>query len=240
MSQLVVGVPGPWADRSALMEALVRAHGARYLFAGKIFLEGETRRSCEIDLYEHDEQLRLAFRYAGGGAFPEALLDAVAAHRTTAYLVFDEPDYEAARTAVRFVDALLDAGGIAVKVESAGVAHTAERWRELGASDEAFDTYTLFVQLVGGDGRYFSCGMQNFGLPDAAVPSSLDLQEGAHLLNVFNVYRLAEAPVLNDGETFSLAPDAPYYRLTREPYDAGYDPEDVLYNPHGLWSLLPA
>ncbi|HST58771.1 MAG TPA: DUF4261 domain-containing protein [Longimicrobium sp.] len=240
MSQLVVGVPGPWESRTALMEALIGAKGGAYLFAGQIFMEVETKRSCEIGLYEHDDQLRRAFEFAGGGALPGPLLNAIGAHRITVYLIFNEPGYESARDAVRFVNALLEAGGIAVKVESAGAAHTAERWRELGASEDAFDTYTLFVQLVGGDDRFFSCGMHNFALPDAAVPSTLGPQDGANLLNAFNFYRLMEQPELKDGETFSVDADAPRFRLKSEPYEAGYEPDEPLYNPHGLWSLLPA
>ena len=37
MAQIVVGVPGPWRERTELMEALAR-QGTDYMFAGLIFM----------------------------------------------------------------------------------------------------------------------------------------------------------------------------------------------------------
>ncbi len=239
MNRLAVAVPGPWKDRSELVVAMAESNRGAYLFAGGIIMETATSQAGMLEFYEHDDQLRRAFEIAGQGQISEPLLDAVAAHQSIALVVLEEPDYEKARLAGRFVRALLQAGGIGVKVDSAGVAHSPERWREACDADDAFSIYSLFIALVGGDGRYFSCGMHNFGLPDAAVPAELGPEAGAYLLNAFNVYRIAEQPELKDGETFSLEPGAPPLRLKREPYEAGYDPAEPLYNPHGLWLLLP-
>jgi hypothetical protein len=117
------------------------------------------------------------------------------------------------------------------------VAHSPERWLKACGSEEPSDIYGLFIVLVGGAGRYYSCGMQNFALPDARVPASLGLERGAETLNLFNLYQLVEAPELNDGHTFSVAEDAPRFRLKRQPYEPGY--EEPLLNPNGLWSLTP-
>lgn len=237
MSQIIVGVPGLWKERSELLQALSDAHGAEYLFAGGVFMESKTRRACGFDWYEHDDELRTAFSLAGQGKLSSAVLDAIGAHEATVYLIFDDAGYETARTAARFAGVLLQAGGIAVKVETAGVAHSPERWLNACESEEVFDIYALFTVLVGGDECYYSCGMQNFALPDARVPASLGTQEGAELLNFFNLYQLLETPDLSDGHTFSVAEDAPRYRMKREPYLPGYEPP--LANPHGLWSLSP-
>jgi hypothetical protein len=236
-SRIIVGVPGPWKERRDLIEALLGVHEGAYLFAGVAFMEVATKLFCRADWYEHDEDLRTAFARAGQGKLSDTLLDAVGAHESTVYLVFDDAGYETARTAARFAAALLRAGGIAVKVETAGVAHSPERWLEACNSEESFDIYGLFIVLVGGDDCYYSCGMQNFALPDTQVPASLGPERGAELLNFFNMYQLVEAPDLNEGHTFSLAEDAPRFRLKREPYDSGY--EEPLYNPHGLWVLSP-
>jgi hypothetical protein len=120
------------------------------------------------------------------------------------------------------------------------VAHTREHWLEHAGSENPVGIYALFVQLIGSDARSFSCGMHNFGLPDAAAPATLDVREGSELLNVFNFYQLTEAPDLHDGETFSADSGSPRYRLTRGPYPDDYDPGEPLYNPHGLWMLHPA
>ena len=238
-NQIVVAVPGPWKERGELVVAVAQATGGAYLFAGGIIMETATSQACALQFYEHDPQLRRTFEIAGQGLISAPLLAEVAAHASVALLLLDEPDYEKARMAGRFARALLDAGGMGVKVDSAGIAHSPERWREACASDDPADLYALFIVLVGGDGRYFSCGMHNFGLPDAAVPAELGPEAGAYLLNAFNVYRIAERPELEDGETFSLEPGAPRLVLTREPYEAGDDPAEPLYNPHGRWSLRP-
>jgi hypothetical protein len=111
--------------------------------------------------------------------------------------------------------ALLDAGGMAVKVESSGIAHSGARWRELATSDDPFDHYTAFVTLIGRADCFYSCGMHSFGLPDSAVPRDIDIQEAAQLLNVFNRYLLVQSPALVDGHTFSVAADAPCFRLRK-------------------------
>jgi hypothetical protein len=236
-SRIIVGVPGPWKVRRELIEALLEAHGGAYLFAGLMFMEVATNLACQMDWYEHDDQLRADFTRAGQGKLSNALLDAVGGHQSTVYLIFDDAGYETARTAARFAGALLRAGGIAVKVESAGVAHSPERWLEARDSEKAWDIYTLFVVLVGRDDCYYSCGMHNFALPDTQVPASLGLERGAETLNLFNMYQLVETPELSDGSTFSLDENAPRFRLKRQPYEPGY--EEPLHNPNGLWSLTP-
>jgi len=237
MSQIIVGVPGPWKEHRDFIEALIGAHQGAYLFAGAVFMETATSHMCRVDWYGHDEDLRTAFEAAGQGKLSPAVLDAIDAHASTLYLIFDDAGYATARTAARFAGALLQAGGIAVKVETAGVAHSPERWLQACESEEPFDIYALFTVLIGGDECYYSCGMHNFALPDAQVPASLGIEDGAELLNYFNLYRLVETPDLDDGHTFSVAEDAPRFRLKREPYLPGYEPP--LANPHGLWSLSP-
>ena len=90
--------------------------------------------------------------------------------------------------------------------------------------------------LIGEEGHYYSCGMHNFGLPDAQISTSFDSEEAADLLNQFNYYRIIEKPDLESGHTFSLTADSPYYRI--ELIMDNRNPEDHLFhNPHGLWNL---
>jgi hypothetical protein len=237
MARIVVGVPGPWRERTDLLKALIPVGGG-YLFAGLVFMEQGTGAMCEFAFVEHDPEMRDQVEAAGQGAFSPADLEAVAGHAFTAWLFFNDTGYEQARTAARFARVLLDAGGLAVKIDSSGLAHTRERWLRAWDDDDPWAVYSLFVVLVGIEGRFYSCGMHNFGLPDAAVPDDLGPEEGARLLNLFNVYRMAESPTLNSGETFSVDADSPHYRLTLEPYLDGYEDTPML-NPHGLWMLRP-
>jgi hypothetical protein len=52
-------------------------------------------------------------------------------------------------------------------------------------------------------------------------------------------YLLVEKPNFNDGEIFSIAADAPRYRLFHEDckrFEAG----DLFHNPCGVWKMVPA
>jgi hypothetical protein len=102
------------------------------------------------------------------------------------------------------------AGGLAVKVESSGVAHEWDRWFSL-LSGSTFDAYCGAVTLIGDSDRYYSCGMHHFGLPESSLPTSIAIGEAADFMNRFNLYQIIERPELATGHTFSLAPDAPYY-----------------------------
>lgn len=238
MSQVILAVPGPWKERGELMQSLAEVD-ADHMFLGETFFEQSTKTVCEFELYPPEPGVGESFEVAGQGRFSPEELKALRGYSSAAMLLFDDPGYETARTAARFAHVLLKAGGFAVKVETCGVAHTREQWLRDWSSDNPWAIYTLFVVLVGGDGLLYTCGMHNFALPDAAIPESVGDDEGIELLNVFNVYRITESPVLNDRETFSLNPGAPRFRLRRGPFVDGYDPESPLHNPYGLWSLEP-
>jgi hypothetical protein len=238
MSEIIVGVPGPWRDRRELVEALAK-HGSDYGLAGDLFVERSTGTSCGFGLDERDPYLRHSFEAAGQGEFSREALDAVLAHESAGYLVFDEPGYERARAAARFASVLLEAGGIAVAVVSAGVAHGRERWLERAASEDPAVIQGLFVTQVDDRERFYSCGMHHFGLPDAAVAATLGWDEAARLLNAFNLHQLTESPTLASGGTFSAGAGSPRFRLAREPYVEHEEPDSPTYNPHGLWSLEP-
>ena len=116
------------------------------------------------------------------------------------------------------------------------MAHSAKRWRELAGSESLFDTYIAFVTLIGGKDSFYSCGMHNFGLPDAAVPRDLEARDAAELLNIFNHYLLGEKPSLSDGHTFSVGAEKPRFRLHKTARDT-YEPGHAFHNPFGLWKM---
>lgn len=72
-----------------------------------------------------------------------------------------------------------------------------------------------------------------FSLPDAEIEAGWQ-----GILDVFNVFQLAEDPVLRSGETF--APDArtPRRRIERWP-DGGCPADHPCHNPFGVWRFGP-
>jgi uncharacterized protein YegJ (DUF2314 family) len=235
-SQIVVGIPGPWESEQDLMKSLLEDNEGELILLGLMLFDPHAQEHCWVDMRGFNPRMRKAFEVAGGGRIPNETLNLIGQHKHCAYLILDDPSTERAKTAIRFTNAFLRAGGIAINVESAGVAHDRQTWIEKATRLADYDLYSLFVQLVGSGGQYYSCGMQNFGLPDAEV-SSLDKEEAAHILNEFNFYRLTENPELVDGDVVMLPP-ALRFKLRWHEYE-GYDPETPLYNSWGKWLLEP-
>jgi hypothetical protein len=137
---------------------------------------------------------------------------------------------------LKFTEVLSKCGGIAVKLETSGIAHEWERWFELLRSDNPFDPYCASVVLVGDERFYYSCGMQNFSLPNAQISNRLDAVEAADSINRFNYWQIVENPVLKSGHTFSLTSDSPRFRLELLK-DKRHSEDDLFYNPGGVWEL---
>jgi uncharacterized protein YegJ (DUF2314 family) len=134
---------------------------------------------------------------------------------------------------------LLDAGGVGVKVESAGAAHAPDRWRYHARSGATLSLYRCFVTLVGGTSAdfHYSCGMHNFGLPDVSVDGSVPVEVAADILTTFNHWNLIERPALREGTWFSAGAGEAAFAATHHAY--GYDADDPLNNPFGRWHLTP-
>jgi hypothetical protein len=235
---IIIGIPGEWASRTDLVREIAnRSDG--YIAGGLVLMDTKSSAAFTLDVQDSDPALANAFRIAGEGRLDSSVLSRIAQHRLVVYLLALGGSVAAARNAARAACAILDAGGIAVKIESTGKAHTGSAWREVAKSTDLFMLYSAYVVLVGDTGFSYSCGMHNFGLPDAGVPSFLGPEGGAQLLNSFLFYLLSEAPRIESGHTFQASPSEPLYRLTLVGADM-YPDEDPFHNPYGLWRMEPA
>jgi len=80
--------------------------------------------------------------------------------------------------------------------------------------------------------------MHAFSLPDMSVTIDADERRLADLEAAFNVYQLAEDPVLRSGQTFTPDGDTPRRVVERWP-DAAYPSGHPCHNPYGVWRLGP-
>jgi hypothetical protein len=234
-TRIIIGVPGAWATQKDVVTSIAR-HSGGFIFAGLVIMDTTTRQGFKLEIYERDPKLHEAFRIAGGGRISDAEIGAIEKHVHTLYCSSSSISLDAARQMLNFGVGLLNAGGLAVKVESSGVAHSPARWRKFAASNDLFDIYTAFVTLIGGKDCFYSCGMHAFGLPEATVPRDLDAKDAAQLLNTFNHHLMADKPLLADGHTFSVAADAPRFKLRKMACDS-YELEHPFHNPFGMWRL---
>lgn len=235
--EVVLCVPGPWQSSTELISALIEADTG-YLYAGGVMMHIETGAACIAMLEDADPAMEKAFRAAGAHWADSEALRCIAGHAGVIYLVArgaGSPDV--CRQLMGAADALLAAGGLGVKVESAGLAHAPEDWRELAQDGSDVALHSAFVVYVNAAADVYSCGMHNLGLRDAVVARGPEL-DGAELLRIFTGYLAIEAPTIGAGQTFSIAADAPVYRIVE---DAGvdYGEASLFANPSGTWRLEP-
>jgi hypothetical protein len=236
--QTVIGIPGRWPSRSDIVTSIASRSGG-YLFAGMAMTKIGTKDGFTLEIYEHDPNLKNAFSIAGRGRLTDKDLDAIGSHTFTLYLAAQGGSIDAAKKVLHAANALLKAGGLAVKIESTGTAHRADQWEEFCAHEHVPNLLQAYVTYIGGDGVYYSCGMHNLGHCDAVIEADIPPNDAANLLHTFLGYFLVENPKLKDRETFSVDADAPRYRLFHEActmYEAG----DLFHNPFGVWKLIPA
>lgn len=233
----VLCIPGPWESRSDLVQAIARG-GSGYIFAGQVLMNMQTKQTCELDFQARDDRMAAAFRAAGPHWVGTPEMQRIADHSAVAYLVVDGGVAMTAEALMQAADALLEAGGLGVKVESSGVAHPPADWRELCAHLHLFSAHRAYVLYVTGP-QVYSCGMHNLGLRDAIVDNDGDTAEAVELLRAFTRYLFTESPTIRAGQTFGAAQDAPVYRLLDDP-GPGYEDDSLYANPFGFWRLVRA
>ncbi|WP_212935484.1 DUF4261 domain-containing protein [Bacillus hominis] len=237
-TKIVIGIPGLWKDRTELIQEA--ASKSSYMLAGNSMHHKEKEIGFEIDIYEQDPSLGEAFFYASGERFDGELLRKLEEHTYTVYVIVKVEDIERLQEVIDVGMELLNAGGLALKIETAGVAYSKDEWKELAEDKEIFPMYSRLVTLVGDkEDGYYSCGMQAFNLPDVVLDGGIDPEVAVDLLNDFNLHNIFEKPNLKDGDTISFTEDSPMYRLAHY-IDDRYEQEDPFYNPCGVWKLESA
>jgi hypothetical protein len=232
----MICIPGPWKDHTDFVQCVVTHTKGDFIFAGGILANPKGKDHVPLEFCEPYEDMRQAFEIAGQGKLPQELLDQIAAHTSVVYLRFPLDAIAQRARMLTFTSLVRELGGYAVKIESTGIAHAWDVWHTLLSSDNPFDQYRCFVVLIGDEKQFYSCGMHHFGLPDCQISSEIPIEEAADTMNQFNYYQIIDQPTLEPGHTFSLTPDAPYYRLSLAP-DHRHDADDLFRNPNGLWTM---
>ena len=235
---IVIGVPGLWPDRSSIIRAVAENNLNQLLMAGKVVMRLPSNHGFEFEIYPHDLNMGRAFAAAGHHWITEADLEQLNAHTQTVYVLGPGGNLDNAREMMQVANGLLNAGGLAVKVESAGKAFRREDWAQMCRGTGPLVLYDAYVMFGVGRDTTYSCGMHNLGYHDAIITSGLPAEEAVALLDAFLKYLLVEQPAIAEGQTFALGPDAPVYRLNLEPC-ALYPNDDLFFNPFGMWRLTP-
>ncbi|WP_299459873.1 hypothetical protein [uncultured Microscilla sp.] len=234
----VIGVPGYWKSHEEIPK-LIAACNDNFICAGSTLINTKTQAFFELEVYDHDPDLKISYAYCGRKTFTDEDIQAVDKHTCTVYIIGEAGTPAFASELLKAGGALLNAGGIAVKIESSGVAHLKKDWQRLIENNELIDLYRAFVTIVKDHHFYLSYGMQVIGYPEGQVFFIGDngVNDGQlQVLDVFLVSLLMDDLQLANDHTFALTTEKPKYVLKHVYYDK-YPEDDLFFNPHGVWQL---
>ena len=222
-------IPGSPRSIDAWAQVLAR-HGLRF--------DGQRLQGADgvasMGLVPNDGHFAEAFRLPTVNA---AHRNAIGEAGSALLLQVDKPLQEVAKPLAGVVATLGKCGALAVRIEESKLGFPVEDWVARVGSGNPWELYRASVLLLTGDDDTLqSCGMHVFALPDAKVKS--DAPDGNELLGSFNVFQLAEDPVLRSGETFAPDAETPRRVLQRNP-DTRYPASHPCHNPFGVWELGP-
>lgn len=225
-------IPGPWEDRRSFLEALV-AYGDA-IAAGQ---RSESKGMCVWQFEEADPRLERAFHVSLMPDEPEGVAETIGGHHAVLYLIEPkERGTEAVARMIGLANLCLDAGGLGAKVEAAGKAFSAEKWRRL--SESPISAYEQMVlRVIEAEDGYYSCGMHQFGHPDTYVETE-DFQEAVNTARSIERYQINEKPDRQSGHTFGTEEGSQVWRLTHE--DHPYHGDEILDRSLGTCRLRKA
>jgi hypothetical protein len=229
----VLCVPGCWKNRTEL-QSRIQADSQGYTLADQRLTHLETGDTFALEVHAHDGTLGRAFQVAGAHWMTAKDLSAIDSHTKVLYLVTNGGSPSRAASCMAAAAGLLRAGGYAVKVESAGLAHSAETWFRFVEEQQRFRLHRAYVVYVTSE-QIYSCGMHNLGYRDAIVAAG-QTHDPVGLLKAFTQYLVDKNPTIRQSETFALDADQTEYRLLAESCDL-YRGDALFTNPFGMWRL---
>ncbi|MGG2027224.1 hypothetical protein AB1282_16115 [Gottfriedia sp. S16(2024)] len=73
-SQIIIGIPGIWKNRTELIQT-VATKSEGYLMAGNIIHNAQKNIGFQVEVYDHEPNLKESFIYACRDSFQQSLLD---------------------------------------------------------------------------------------------------------------------------------------------------------------------
>jgi hypothetical protein len=234
----ILCIPGNWKDRIELLTSIATSSHNEYLFAGQILLNTPTSQHFEVEVCDRDERMATSFKVAGlVNSVSAEFLEDIDKHNMVVYLIGEGGSMETAEALAKAGGVLLKAGGIGIKVETAGKAFMKEQWMNLLSNDFESSSYKMFVldAIEAEDGTVYSCGMHNLGLKDTIV-SDEAIDKAIDLIAIFSYYQIVDKPLISSNQTFSQRAGDGIYRITEE-QDPPYAGHEQFGNPFGMWRL---
>lgn len=226
----------------------------------------------DYEFGERDARMEETFRGVEFGTRPSLKredFEAIADHSLVLYILSNgypkASAFQASTWFLLFGCKLLEAGAVAMKCESSGIAHSRARWLSLAETckrnfsnhpeveigDAVAGLYTAlfeaYVQYpIGSAKDYWSCGMHLLGQADVIISTDLvkkalansdsPLQDVAYLFNAFCLYILGESSESHFESGGIFHPDSEFPSLKVVWEECeGYPEDDLYFNPYGRW-----
>ncbi|MCD9017084.1 hypothetical protein [Parachryseolinea silvisoli] len=251
----VLGIPGKWDSREALIGAIHSTNQGTFELQNGILKNLRTGDTYEVVIQDRNDGLRESF--ATAALFDEyrrvddEFLDIIDQHTHITYVVGETGSFTTAGAIAAAAIAILNGGGVGVKVESSGIAFTRSEWEHLVErlhpenqyADNNVDLMAMFVHPAVNDGKQttYSRGMHNLGMKDVMV-QGLEFEGGAELAIEFNTFQVLDKPEFPDeGFIFELqlenSEESAFdmYAIHDQPHSG----DELFENPYGLWRLSP-
>ncbi len=236
--ETVICIPGNWSSWDEFILVLVTATNGEFLAAGNILMNVKKKQHYTIEFCERDDKMEKSFSYAGlVNGVSNDFISEIGNHKNVIYISGPTGSLDGATHIAFAAGAILKAGGLGIKIETAGKAFEKDDWHNLLETFEESNLYKMFVldSISDEDGTVFSCGMQNLGFKDTIV-SGEEFQQAAALISIFGYYQIIDKPIIQDRQTFSTDTASPMFRIMDEPKQP-YKGHNLFGNPFGMWRL---
>lgn len=230
---IILCIPGIWQNHQALLHALL-THETGYIYAGLIVKSLTSEYYAEIEEYKNDPNVSQAFRQQSMNRFSERELQEIEQHNMVIYVICKAGSIALAQQALLLGQALLKAGGLAIKIETSGLTHLRSDWLNFDAHNP-IDIYKAFIPIVSDQKLIYSCGMHQFGKADGCI--NLKVEHASFILNQFLLYLLTESPTLIEKQTFSAEEGAEKLELYKKESRDFFDEDSLYFNQLGVWML---
>lgn len=232
---IVLCIPGIWQNHQALLHALL-TYDTGYIYARVIIKSLTSDYFAEIEEHQNDTEVSHVFRQQSLNRFSEQELQEIEQHNMIIYVICPAGSIALVQQALLLGQALLKAGGLAIKIETSGLTHPRSDWLNFDAQNP-IDLYKAFIPTISDQEQIYSCGMHQFGKADGCI--NLNVKHASFILNQFLLYVLIESPTLLENQAFSAEEGGEILKLYKKESRDFFEEDSLYLNHLGVWMLKP-
>ena len=231
----ILGISGTWTNKEDIVETILKNGNNTLSINNNILTHLPSGVSYELDIYEYNPSMWLAYKKWSKTPLDEDFLDLIDTHTFTIYLVGPAGSVANAQQIAGIASIILQEKGLGVKIETTGVAYTAENWLISANIRGPLAMYSLFIRHITNARNQFSytCGLHNLGFKDVTT-RGIELNLAIPAVLKFNTQRLANEIEVKPGMTYTYEE---HDFLVVEETTCPNSEDEYYGNPWGMWLL---